>query len=225
VVTITLTDDDRRAIASAIGEAERTTSGEIYCILAGRSADYRETPLAWATLAALVPPLIAVALGWVPWWPETGWLVQGAGTDVARAIFGYAGVQAALFALTAAVVSIPAVKHALTPGPLKRARVRRAAVELFMSHGLQATDARTGVLLYASLAEHRVEVVADQAIHRPRRRGGLGRGGGGADGGARERAGEGRLRRAVGLCGAVLAERFPPVAADRNELPDRIVVI
>lgn len=220
-----MTDDDRRAIAAAIAQAERTTSGEIYCIVAGDSADYREIPLAWAALMALVPPLIAAAFGWRPWWPDTGWLVQGASTDEARSIFGYAAVQALLFALTAALVSIPAVKHALTPAPLKRARVRRAAVELFMTHGLQATEDRTGVLLYASLAERRVEVIADQTIH--------GRVGDDVWGDAaaaltaalaKGRAAEG-FTEAIALCGRVLAEHFPPRPGDRNELPDRIVVI
>lgn len=220
-----LTDDDRRAVAAAIAETEQTTSGEIYCIVARASADYREVPLAWAALAALVPPLLAAGLGWTPWWPQSGWAVQAGAGDVTRALLGYAAVQAALFALTAALVSIPAVKAALTPAPLKRARVRRAAVELFLTHGLHATEARTGVLLYASLAERRVEVVADETIHRQVDAEVWG------DAAAALTASlsKGRIAagftEAVRLCGAVLAERFPPSAANRDELPNRVVEI
>jgi uncharacterized membrane protein len=37
---VKLTEADRRAIADAVAEAERGTAGEIYCIVAGASADY-----------------------------------------------------------------------------------------------------------------------------------------------------------------------------------------
>jgi putative membrane protein len=173
----------------------------------------------------LVAPLIAVALGWTPWWPDTGWLVQGSETDVSRAVYGYAAAQAVLFAAVAGIVSIAAVKHALTPAPLKRARVRRMAVELFMTHGLQATEDRTGVLLYASLAEHRVEVVADQTIHAQVDQDVWGDAAAALTSGLATGQVAAGFAEAVRRCGAVLAERFPAKAGNRNELPDRIVVI
>jgi putative membrane protein len=219
-----LTSADRQAIAEAIAEAERSTAGEIYCIVARRSADYREVPLAWAAGAALLLPLVAVLLGWSPSWP-TGWMAQSDRLPAADAITAYAALQALLFAAVAALVSIPVLKARLIPSGLKRARVRRAALDHFLAKGLQNTEARTGVLIYASLAEHRVEVVADQTIHRQ------------VDPDvwadavealtAALRAGrpaEGFIQ-AVRLCGAVLADRFPPRPGDANELPDRLAEI
>jgi putative membrane protein len=42
-------------------------------------------------------------------------------------------------------------------------------MEQFMSHGLHLTRNRTGVLIFAALAEHRVEVIADEGIYKPPR--------------------------------------------------------
>ena len=50
-----LTQSDRARIEAAIKAAEAGTTGEIYCVVAGESSDYRETPLAWV-IAALGAP-------------------------------------------------------------------------------------------------------------------------------------------------------------------------
>ena len=95
----------------------------------------------------------------------------------------------------------------------------------FLAHGLHLTENRTGVLIFACEADHQVEVIADQNIHRKVD----------ADvwmdaaealarGLKADQAAEG-YEQAVTLCGAVLAEHFPPSALDRNELPDRLVEI
>jgi putative membrane protein len=82
-------------------------------------------------------------------------------------------------------------------------------VEQF-AHRLHQTSGRTGVLIFASLAERRVEVVGDEDIH--------------AKGGdvvwdsavaaalAHIKTGDvaGGLIAAVNICGKALAEHFPP---------------
>ena len=54
---------------------------------------------------------------------------------------------------------------ALTPGATKARRVRRRALLLFRAGAEKRTKGSTGVLLYLSLAEHRAEIIADDAIH------------------------------------------------------------
>src|SRR5690606_5936627 len=63
------------------------------------------------------------------------------------------------------VTSVPAVRRMATPRSIRRARVRKAAFEQFLAHGLHVTEARTGVLIFACLADHQVEVIADRGIH------------------------------------------------------------
>ena len=122
-------------------------------------------------------------------------------------------------------VWIPPLRLALTPRSLRRQRAQQAAMEQFLAKGLHVTAARTGVLIFASVAERQVEVIADEGIYakvepkvwaeavaaltKSLKAG---------------RPGEG-FEQAVRLCGAVLAEHFPPGADNPNELPDTLVEI
>ncbi len=59
---------DKDRIGDAISAAEAKTSGEIFCVIARHSSDYRLVPVAWAAAVALaVPaPLIYLTL-----WPAS----------------------------------------------------------------------------------------------------------------------------------------------------------
>ena len=174
----TLSQADQARIAQAVAEAEKSTAGEIYCVLAPEVGDDRSTPLIWAASAALILPALALLAGFRPEMLTRlfgGWSVgHAAAHDAAilSALLTYIGLQAAIFAATALLVSIPAARRALIPGPVKKARVRQAALDYFMAKDLHRTRDRTGVLIFAALAEPRVEVIADEGIHAaaPRRR-------------------------------------------------------
>ncbi|MGZ8371094.1 MAG: TPM domain-containing protein, partial [Caulobacteraceae bacterium] len=116
-----LTENDRVRIAEAVARAETQTSGEIVCILARQVSSYPEIPLAWAALIALAAPPLALALGADPveiagrfnqWSVGHG----AAADDTALWMLGaYGLVQAALFAVTALIASLPPVRRLLTP--------------------------------------------------------------------------------------------------------------
>jgi putative membrane protein len=226
-----LSQADQDRIAKAVADAEKTTAGEIYCVLAPEVGDDRAAPLIWATSAALLIPALALLAGFRPEMLSRlfgGWSVgHEAAHDVAilSALLTYVGLQAAIFAVTAALVSIPAVRRALIPAALKKARVRRAALDYFLAKDLHLTRHRTGVLIFAALAEHRVEVIADEGIHAAApstvwdevvadlveglKRGAV------ADG----------FVAAIARTGAVLAAHVPPRPGDVNELPDGLTVL
>jgi len=223
------TDQDR--IAEAVAEAEKATAGEIYCVLAPEVGDDRAVPLIWAASAALLLPALALLAGFRPEMLSRlfgGWSVgHEAAHDVAilSALLTYVGLQAAIFAVTAALVSIPAVRRGLIPGPVKTARVRHAAMDYFLAKDLHLTRERTGVLIFAALAEHRVEVIADAGIHAAAPAAvwdavvadlvaGLKRGAV-ADG----------FVAAIARTGAILAAHVPPRPGDVNELPDGLTVL
>src|SRR3546814_16769202 len=52
----------------------------------------------------------------------------------------------------------------LTPKAIKLRRAARAAREQFLAQGVHNTSDRCGVLIYVSVAEHYVELLADRAI-------------------------------------------------------------
>ena len=229
MVKTVLTAEDSARVSHAILLAERETSGEIFCVLARRVSSYHDVALGWAAAAALLAPLALVPLGfdaaWLPGVADSWEAGQLAARDqvVGQALAAYAMLQALIFGGAFALASIPAVKRVLTPPALRRARVRRAAVSQFLSHGLHLTQARTGVLIFAALDDRQVEVVADEGIHGRveedvwaeavgRLTHALKRG----------EAAEG-FEAAIGQVGAVLAAHFPPRPRDPDELPNRLV--
>lgn len=162
-----LTALDRERIARAIAAAEARTSGEIAVALAGEVSGYREVPLAIAAALALFLPPAGVALGLSPLTlAGDGWLAAGPPGELLRyAVWAYATAQVVLFAVILAIVSAPAIRRALTPAVLKRARVARAAHHQFAAIAAHATQSETGVLIFVALIDRQVQVLADAAIH------------------------------------------------------------
>jgi putative membrane protein len=221
------TDQDR--IEAAITQAESRTNGEIFCVLARDVSRYREVPLAWATIAALVLPPLAVLLGlrrlaladiFTSWTDESVHAVEGL---IVRALTSYALLQVGLFVVVALVASLPRVRRILTPGVLRRHRVRQAARRHFVAAGAKLSHAEPHILIYASLADRRVELVAHDAIHRA-----VGEGPWNAavaavtEGMKTGRQADGFVK-AIAICGDALAAHFPPDGAPRNRLPNTIL--
>lgn len=160
-----LSPADHQRVRDALAAAEARTSGEIFCVIAEESGAYRETPFAWAAGLALAAPPLALLAGVRPWPVEAGaWTVAPMTVDPMVAVIRYALAQAILFAVTLLAVSWTPLRRRLTPGGIKRERVHARALEQF-AHRAHAADAHTGVLIYASLAERRVEIIADETIH------------------------------------------------------------
>lgn len=226
-----LTDQDQARVAAAIAQAEARTSGEIFCVVARRVSSYVDVSLGWAAAAALILPMGLIPLGFdAAWFRGLGDTWEAAHLadrqmTVGHALGAYAVVQAAVFVAVFLLTRIPLVRRWATPRSVRRARVRRAAVQQFLAHGVQVTDKRTGVLIFAALADHQVEVIADECIHACVSPEVWADAVAALTNGLRRNQPVEGLQQAVALCGAVLAEQFPPRSADANEVPDRLVVI
>lgn len=226
-----ITPDDHARITAAIRTAEARTSGEVFCVLAHRVSSYRDVSLGWAAAAALLAPMLLIPLGfdpaWLPGVADSWEAAQMAARDatVARTLGAYAIVQAAVFVAVFLTTSIPTIKRWVTPRTVRRARVRRAAMQQVLAHGLQNTPRRTGVLIFAAMQDRQVEIIADAGIHarvdeavwadtvdaltialrdgRP------------ADG----------FEAAILRVGDILASQFPPIPFDPDVLANRLVEI
>lgn len=220
-------DQDR--IAAAITEAESRTSGEIFCVLTREVSRYREVPLAWATIAALLAPPVLVLSGlerlamadiFTSWTDESLRAVEGL---ILRALTTYSLLQAGIFICVALIVSVPVVRRIMTPGVLRRHRVRQVARRHFVAAGARLSHAEPHILIYASLADRQVELVAHDAIHKA-----VGEGPWNAavaavtDGMKDKRPADGFVK-AIEICGAALAAHFPPDGPPRNRLPNTIM--
>ncbi len=223
------TSDDHARVSAAIVAAEARTSGEIFCVCAGRVSSYRDVSLGWAAAASLLSPLALIPFGFDPaWFPgiADSWeAAHMAARDitVGRALAAYAVLQAAVFVSVFLITCIPVIRRRVTPRSVRRARVRRAALQQFLAHGLHTTQNRTGVLIFAALADHQVEIIADESIHTRVDRDVWAQAVDALTQAMRAgRAAEG-FEAAIALAGGVLAEHFPPRPRNPDELPNRLI--
>ncbi|VXB45020.1 TPM domain-containing protein [Brevundimonas sp. G8] len=223
-----ITDSDRARIAEAISAAEQQTSGEIFCVVSRRVSAYVDVSLAWAAAMALLAPIVFIPFVLDFRWPGDGWeaaheAAQAATTGQALAL--YALSQALVFVGVFLLTRIPAVRRLATPAAIRRGRVREAALQQFLAHGVHVTEKRTGVLIFAALDEQQVELIADEGIYAK------------VDEDAwaqavavltrelrADRPVEG-FAAAIDLCGQVLARHFPPRPDNPNELPDHLILL
>jgi putative membrane protein len=221
-----LTDSDRRKIADAVAAAEQASAGEIVTIITPQSDTYRDVGLAWAITLAFVA-LAALELA------PAFYLSL---IDRAFGLWGHAWKPQAVLgiALSAAVIALVTMgllmewrplRLLLTPAPIKTSRVHARALTCFRVGAQARTTGHTGILIYLSMAEHRAEIIADEAIASkvtPEvwgdamhallteiRKGQVGDG----------------MVAAIRKVGAVLAEHLPRAADDQNELPDRVIEV
>lgn len=221
-----LTDADRAAVSAAVARAEEASAGEIVTIMAERSDGYHDVALWWSAFAAF---LALAVLGW--FWPfyqaKVDWLTGAWQSEwPAAKTLGLGLLVVTLkFAGTYLIQLWRPLRLALVPGPLKHRRVRARAVMCFKIGAERRTHGRTGVLIYLSLAEHRAEIVADQAIASKVAPEVWGEAMATLVGGIRAGKAADGLCGAVEQVGAVLATHFPRSEDDTNELPDRLIEV
>lgn len=230
-----ISEADQKEIMAAVAKAEAGTDGEIVCVLARQVSAYPEVSLAAGAAAALVLPPIILALGVHPLdalekvlaasTALVGWAGVGMTREAETTLIldGYAIAQAVLFTLGALIATVPPVRRLLTPRSLKRSRVHKAAWAQFAATGLHTTDGRTGVVIFASLDDRIVEILADEGIHKKV---------GDAVWDAAVKAVQDGMKakspakgfvKAVEICGAALAEHFPSTGPHGNDLSDRLL--
>ncbi len=203
----TLSEDDARIVREAITRAEKKTVGEILPVVVERSDPHPGAN--W--LAALCCMLIGSALttAWLPWdRPALVLLLQ---LSMGAVGFGLAAM-------------LPDFKRLFISSNRATSVAEEQAFQEFYANGLHKTEAATGVLIFVSLLEHRVIVMADEGINdkvddnfwaetdrlilQGIDRGSL------RDG----------LVAGIDHAGDCLAEFFPWVEGDRNEIPDRLII-
>lgn len=197
---------DLERITLAVRAAEKHTSGEIVPVIARKSV-----PFAWLVAALGFTGLLAgTACGfWISHrWPfatelHTIFLLQGTGLLVG-----------ALLGCTPWVL-----RQVLGPQRLAH-EVRAAAQQAFMQEGLMRTKERTGILIYVSLRERHVVILADQGINDKVKPGYW-------DGavkkivdGIRLGTSGDALAEVIGEMGSKLGDHFPRKPGDVNEIPD-----
>ena len=148
------TPADRKEIEAAVHRAEQRTAGEIVPYAVSRSDHYETSAWKGATLGAFAA---AAAAGIARWVGETWGMPSVAWVVLPTAAGGALGFLAAEL--------IRPLKLALTGAAKVEHRVSQRAHAAFLESCVFATRGRTGVLIFLSLFERRVVVLADAGIN------------------------------------------------------------
>jgi putative membrane protein len=224
-----LTQADHARIAEAIADAEQKSAGEIFCVLSHEVSRYREVPLAWAALAALAAPPLLILSGLRPlaeaglfstWTDES---LSAAESLILRALTTYTLLQAGIFLVVALIVAQPKVRRLMTPRFLKRHRVRQVARHHFAAAGARLSHLEPHILIYASLADRQVELVAHKAIHQAVGEEPWNAAVAAVTGGMKRGKPADGFVAAIGICGEALAKHFPPQGPAKNQFSNDIL--
>ncbi len=215
---------DHVRVSQSVRAAEGGTAGEIVTIVAEASDRYLDIAVWWSATIGVIAMTAMAAFPQVA--TDLIHAVSGGWGDdptVAEALELSLATFVIAFLVTRLVLIWQPLLIALTPGIIKTARVHRRAVRYFKVGAEQRTTGRTGILIYVSLAEHRAEIVADEAIHKvvPNEDWGQAM----ADLIVEvkdDRIADGMIA-AVRDVGIILAQHLPRATDDRNELPDRLI--
>jgi len=198
--------EEQERIRRAVQAAEQRTSGEIMPMLVGSSARYTEVELG-GVVVGLIAGTVAGLFGADPWGAlhmQLVWPLVGA-------------------ALGFILSRTPSVKRRFIPKGRIAEAVHARSLVAFTAHGLHYTRAHTGILIFASLFEHRVEVLADRGINQKVKPGTWDEIVNILTSGLKSAEGCAAFCLAIERCGEILATHFPRPPDDRDELANKLV--
>ena len=149
-------DAERDRMAEAVAAAERRTAGEIVPYVVARCGGYEVATWKAACGGALLSALIGLGVaflydGWGLGWLYTGWAMV-----LVMALGGTLGALATL---------ADPVRRLLAGSERMAQNVHRRASVAFVEEEVFETRDRTGILIFVSLFEHRIEVIGDAGIN------------------------------------------------------------
>ena len=153
---VELSEQDHALIREAVAKAEQRTSGEIVPYIVPRSGDYEVALWRGAGICTLLASTVVFLV-----WRFYGW-------DVPLWVQGITPVLVLMSAgvLGAVIVRLfPALHRWLAGGQRLDLTVSRRAIEAFIEKEIFLTRDRTGILLFVSMFEHRIQVIGDTGIN------------------------------------------------------------
>ncbi len=210
-----LTEEEKAEIVACVQKVEKSTSGEIVPMVVSESYRYPRASLVGSLAIGLFAALAVTGL--------LTFQQQWTGVNVFYmwvfpAVFGVA-----FLILHPVIDRVALLKRLFIPQAEIEEEVGEAALTSFYRRGLQHTRDQTGVLIFISVFERHVKVLADRGINEKVHR----------DvwqevveiivRGIRSGSQAASICRAVERCGELLREHFPIKPDDRDELDNLIV--
>jgi len=215
-------DDELKRIEAAVAAAEEKTSGEIAVAFTRQSDSYASYELLFSIGCGFLY-FIAMAFfsGGVEefvrrlsWDYSTQHLVMAYGFSTFVVIF-----------LAYWLANIPWVDRCVVPGSVMRRKVRERALRHFTEAGVYKTREHTGILIFISHLERRIELLADSGIAAKIQQETWDEVVGHIIAGIRAGKLADHLVDAIDRCGTILAEHFPIQPDDVNELKNGVDIL
>ncbi|MBX2822796.1 MAG: hypothetical protein KTR29_24070 [Rhodothermaceae bacterium] len=152
------TTEELESIKQAVARAEQRTSGEIVPYFVDRSDRYDITVWRGASLMAMsaigfAAITVLIYQGW-----GLSWLYTGQGIAILTIVSAFVGALMGAY--------VPPLKRVLAGRDLIERMVHHRATRAFVEEEVFNTRDRTGILLFISMLEHRIEVLGDEGINR-----------------------------------------------------------
>jgi putative membrane protein len=222
-----LTEEDLDNIKKTVNDAEKNTNGEIALALTPASHDYSFWELLFSLFAGIVVFCVMLPFsGDLARWGESHlwaelpeWYLPG--------FFG--AILVIVIGIVFALVNIPVIDRLIIPKDARTLAVTRRTARHFTESGVYATKENSGILIFISLLEREVRIVADFGISSKIDQLEWDALAAGLVSGFNYKnnkitAGEAVIK-TVEKCGKLLAEHFPPLAENPNELNDGLVIL
>ena len=202
-----ISNETKEKIQKAIFETEKKTSSELVAVVTQKSGDYLYISLLITSFASLLVPF-----GFLFFAPDTE----------AKSIYE---IQLLSFMLLLLILNIPNLLYVLLPKTVLIKAAKLKAFETFRILGLHKTSNYQAVMIFVSLYEKYIEIVADSAISAK------------IDNALwqstidtflenvqNDKLEEGYIQ-AISEIGAILVEYFPIEKHDKNELSDGLIEV
>ncbi len=217
-------DTELKRIGVAVKDAEKETSGEIKVAFIRESNDYAKYELFFALIAGFI------SLGILMFFPDKiesfvrnmSWEYIPHYTSFVYGLFPFLMITIFYF-----IMNIPFFNRLIVPSIVMKRKVNERAIRYFAESGVSNTRDRTGILIFLSFLEKRVELIADIGIGEkiPQER---------WDEiveniteGIKSKKTVDNLIDSVKECGKILSavDKFPIKPDDKNELEDDVSVL
>jgi putative membrane protein len=198
--------EEQERIRQAVIDAERGTAGEIVPMLVTASGRYAEVEIAGLVIGLLIGTLAELILHdpWASIHSQLLWPLVGA-------MLGFIAC------------SLPPIKRWMLSKDQVAEAVHLRSLAAFTAHGLHYTREHTGILILASLLEHRVEVLADKGINEKVPAGTWDEVVQILTNGLKSGYAFDAFCKAIERCGEILAQHFPRPPDDQDELANKLV--
>jgi putative membrane protein len=207
-----LSETDQKRIETVVTAMEKRTAGEIVCMVVSSSYHYAMANVLGATAFALPLALLATHFlgGWLWIGTQNMWL--------------FLGLFTILFSLLRWIVEgCPTLKRLFISRREINEEVEEAAVTGFFRKGLHRTRDANGILLFISVFEQKVWLLADKGIHEKVSQEEWNHLVGGITRGIRAGQGADAICNAIQEIGDLLQTHFPVKPGDTDELKNLII--